>query len=281
MDKTLEELLGAPVVGAAAERPEWLFRLIAENPEFARAWRGQLKNVTECDRAVILLLIKADHTDAEILDALRWRPIRFHLETHNADLVRQMANLDREIKAERQRIARSVVVQKIQIYDGDPPKYLVTIQGKEVTLNSQELLSPALFRRRVMELCHVLPDVPTKKSEWDELVRNWLEVAEHIEVGTTDWSYMADEIAAALAQWPTMDVADAHMTDLRRGVVVKDSEANIEIIHMTPLRRELRVDGNLIGPQDLAVQMREAGWKADKVYVGGSQCRCWIRSLRT
>lgn len=276
-DQTLHDLLGAEVEPAASTMPQWLSATLAENPELSKAWRGLLKNVTECDRSVIVMLIQAGRGDSEILDALRWRPIRYHIDGADPQLVRQMAALAKEIRAERERIARSVVVQKVVIYDGDPPRYEVTVQGRQVTLTSQEMLSPALFRRRVMELCHILPDVPRKQSEWDEMVRGWLETAEHREVGTTDWKYAADEIASLIGQWPVMDAADAHVTDLRRGVVVRDADAEVEIIHLTPIRRELRADGIQIGPQDLAVQMREIGWKADVKYVGGAQVRCWTR----
>jgi hypothetical protein len=278
-ESTLADLLGSDVLSAATERPQWLFRMLAENPELSKAWRGLLKNVTECDRVVIAMLIQAGRTNPEILDALRWRPIRYHLDPGDPQLLRQMAALAKEIENERQRISRSVVVQHIVIYDGDPPRYEVTVQGKQVTLTSQELLSPALFRRRVMELCHILPDVPRKQAEWDEMVRGWLETAEHRELGTTDWSYVRDEIASIIQQWPIMEAADAHVSDLRRGVVIRDTDAGLDLVHLTPLRRELRGDGNQIGPQDLAVQMRELGWKADIKYVGSQQVRCWGRSI--
>ncbi len=276
---TLEVLTGASVAPGSTGIPTWLLEELARDEELNRAWRGLKRNTIECDRTVIQRLIKADRSDTDILDALRWRPIRYATPSDDQQLIRQMADLADEVRQERQRAARAVVVEKLVIYDGDPPRYQCTIQGREVTLTSQEMLSPVLFRRRAMELCHVLLDVPRKLSEWDEMVREWLEAAEHREVGVTDESYARGEVEAVIESWARIDASDAHVADLRRGVVVVDTDLAIELVHLTPIRRELRSDGIQIGPQDLAVQMRQIGWSDGVRYVGGAQVRCWSRPL--
>ena len=280
---TLHDLTGAKVDPVAAERPTWLDAALAADPVLDEAWRGLLKNVVECDRGVICALLRAGRTDLEILAALRWRPIRYHLPPEDESLVATMAKLSRVLRDERTRAARAVVVQGLVIYDGDPPTYRATVASAsgpvEVVLTSQELMSPTHFRRRVLELCHWLPDVPRKQTEWDDLVRGWLAAASHVNVGETDRSFNLGEIEAIVRQWPTMEAADAHESDLRRGVIVRDDEVGIEIIHLAAVRRELRVDGLVVGPQDLAVQMRDLGWRAERPYVGGKRVRAWTRKL--
>lgn len=280
----IEQITGLRVIDGAAsvdrERPAWLDEALAADDVLLEAWRGaEPKGEAAQDRVVIQRLLS--RSDEDIMGALRWRPSRFFRPPTEEKLVEELARCRRMLREEREHAQRSVVVERLVIYDGDPPSYDATVRVRggtqTVKLTPAQLLSAAQFKRRVMELCHDIVAVPRKQAEWEELVRGWLEAAERVSVGSTGDEFVDQEIDAIVSNWPIIDIADAVESDLRRGSVIDDEERALRIVHMAPVRQELRARGLEHDPNQLAIALRKLGWTNDRVYIGGKQVRAWTR----
>ena len=282
----IEALTGVRVLpGSKPEQtskiPAWLDEAFGADPELAEAWQGLGKRSgAVCDRIVVQRLIST-RTDEEIVSALRWRPGRFFLPDHHADMSRELAEARKMIREERKKIGNAVKCTHMIVYQQDPPQYLATVEvgGKswEVRLNASHLLNGPAFKRRVLEVCGHIVEVPVKRSEWEDLARGWLATAEVVSVDLPEDAYILGEIEAEIAGWVRLDAAEAHDHDLRRGCVVIDEEEGWTAVHMAPIRERLRMMALDHSPSATAVLMRRLGWESRQIRVQGVKIRAWVR----
>jgi hypothetical protein len=280
----LELLTGGKVDAPKATEPQgvpdWLSGVMAGDEALADAWQGLGKRtVSACDRVVISRLLS--RSDDDILSALRWRPHRFWRPVEDATLCQEMAECRRMIRQERQKQDNAAACTRLVVHLTDPPEYTATIAlvGKppaQVKLTSAHLISAAAFRRRVLEACAVLVDVPTKRAEWDEIVRGWLASAEVIRVEGIGDEYACGEIEAIISNWPVMEQVEAHMSDLRRGVVVMDDDG-ARYVHMAPLRDALKLAHLDMSPDKVAYWLDILKWRPARKRLQGVQARVWVR----
>ena len=272
--------VGAPKATEPQGVPDWLSGVMATDDALADAWQGLGKRtVSACDRVVISRLLS--RSDDDILSALRWRPHRFWRPTDDATLCQEMAECRRMIRQERQKQDNAAVCTRLVVHLTDPPEYSATIAAAnnapvQVKLTSAHLISAAAFRRRILEACAVLVDVPTKRAEWDEIVRGWLASAEVIRVEGGGDEYACAEIEAMIGNWPVMDEPEAHISDLRRGVVVLDDDG-ARYVHMAPIREALKQAHLDMSPDKVTYWLAILGWKATRKRLQGVQARVWVR----
>jgi len=76
-------------------------------------------------------------------------------------------------------------VERVVIKRAMPPIYEFTIDGNNLTLTAEDILSPRSFSLRFIEALHRMPQMPGKKSpvSWREHVNMWLAGAEVVDLG--------------------------------------------------------------------------------------------------
>lgn len=75
-----------------------------------------------------------------------------------------------------------LLIEKFVKVMGENPQYIFTIEGVEVTLSSQCLVSQQRFKTKIMDAVNKIPQ-KVKTAEWDGLIANMLTVAEIVESG--------------------------------------------------------------------------------------------------
>lgn len=73
-------------------------------------------------------------------------------------------------------------ISRIVKISGETPQYILTIDGYEVTMTSQSLISQLRFKCKIIDYVNKVPK-KVKTTDWDGMIENMLAVAEIVEVG--------------------------------------------------------------------------------------------------
>ena len=103
-------------------------------------------------------------------------------------------------------------VERVVIKKAMPPVYEFTIDGNQITLTAEDILSPRAFSLRFIEHLHKIPQMPGKRSpvSWREHVNMWLASAEVVDLGRDgrDDADMEDTIKYVIDSLPEASCLD-------------------------------------------------------------------------
>ena len=153
-------------------------------PEFSPGG-GRLDNSSSgYDFSVLLALIRAGVRDPnDLATTLYHRPDGGAKKKGLGYISRTVRNALELSAAADEHLAGATLnftVEEVAIYDCDPARYRLTIEGKELVLSSADLKGKGRFAVRFMDALHFAPTLPDDQKDWLSVVNGWLADAAEI-----------------------------------------------------------------------------------------------------
>ena len=169
------------------------------------------------------------------------------------------------------------VVDRIRIFDSDPPVYEFTIGGTVLKLGSSHLLSRAQFCARFLDGLRRVPALPSKAQAWRELVNDWLAHAEVVEQPpeASQAELLRQQIAAVIASLTIGDSAD----ELDQGKGLRH-DGTLIFKTLTVLKLLKDTYGE-VSAHVLCSYLRDLGFESKPVRLEGKLVRVWCGRRET
>ena len=247
------------------------------------------------DMSFLLALVKKGVTDAEQLaSALASRPnsraaekgaTYIHATVEKALESKPKAKAkpvpaEAEVKVTRageqpMLFAVDFTVEKVVIYDSDPPVYEFTIDGRSLKLSAEQLLRVSNFERRFLEVFSRMTKLPAAKDKaaWRQLVNGWLAGAERVEQPPE--SSREFQLREAIEDFVTdMQVGSEYLDlDRDRALLTEDGR---KAFKTKTLMKALRANFRDIGSHSVTATLRGMGFASERGRWDGKQARVWI-----
>lgn len=266
--------------------------LLQRNKRLGRLFNGHGKpeldaNGAELDRSssgydfsFVLALIKAGVTDADQLQAaLANRPDGAALGKGPRYLARTVANalaMSEVAKADAAaEFELDFEIQELRLFDSNPARYRVTIDGVSFVVTSAQFRSPGAFSLAFMDALHRVPAVPTKPEVWHTFVNGWIRNAVVVQQppDASREPRFLEAIETAITNLPIGDAVE----DLDHGKGVKLTDDRIAF-KTTAIQRVLRDDWPTVDPEDITRALRDLRYASASHTIDGTKARVWSRS---
>lgn len=166
-------------------------------------------------------------------------------------------------------------VERVVIYDSDPPVYDFHIDGKVMRVSSQQLQRSSAFELRFLEIFRRLVKLPSAKERaaWRDLVNSWLADAEHVE-----------QPPEASRDFQLREAIEDFIADMQVGSEPQDLDRDRALL--TPdgrkafktktLMKALRANFRDIGSHTVSAVLRGMGLTYSRPRFDGTQVRTWV-----
>ncbi len=276
----------------APSMPERVRALMRRNKRIGRLFNNQGKpeldaDGVELDRSssgydfsFVLALIKEGVTDqAELETALANRPDGSALAKGprywKRTVTNALATFDEAQEDAEADAALDFEVKELCLFNSNPARYVVTVDGGTFVLTSGQLRSPNAFALAFMDAIHRVPAVPTKPEIWHKIVNGWLTNAVVVEQppDASREPRFVEAIETAIANLPVGDAVE----DLDHGKAVKLPDGRVGF-KTTAMQRLLRDDWPTLDAEDITRVLRELGYTSASHTIDGTKVRIWSRA---
>lgn len=165
-----------------------------------------------------------------------------------------------------------VLISQLRKLLTDPPRYLLEVNGNDVELSSEEFLSFAVFRKRLMELRDLVIE-PIKQPSWEVQVRDLLKAKE--DIAAPDEASMTGQVLDRISSFLAFRDRAQSLEDLQRGLPY--TEGNRVFFRIADFQRYLqnnRVEGHVMTAQLYQI-LRGKGATHDRLSIGGQKVAVW------
>jgi hypothetical protein len=164
-------------------------------------------------------------------------------------------------------------ITRIQKIDGNPPVWILTVNGQPVRVSTRALKSHEAFRTAVLEQRNQLIR-PVRKRTWEKLIANLLQTLEVVEAPA---KFPApDQVWQMFLAWISRDVTVGKaMKCIRDGYPFFNEEENLLLFRGSDFLAHLRKEHRRIDARIVWRTLRNKGAKAERRRVLGKQGRFW------
>jgi len=236
------------------------------------------------DYSVVLALAKAGIDDPEELATVLWcRPDDAARSKGESYIHRTIERAQAQAKAERDSRSKhqrdtdegfDFTVDRVIMFQCDPPKYELGIEGKVLTLrNTGQLLSPTSFRNRFVDVLGRVPSMPSNRAMWRKWVDDLLARAEKEEM--PEEASGDGELRQQIAYIIGGLIVGENASDLDLGkCLIVNGERTFK---SQTIFQGVREAGLKPKPADTCVQLRKLGYSSGTDRVGDDVVRAWRR----
>lgn len=187
----------------------------------------------------------------------------------------------------RAEASANAAVERVRVFDSDPPEYEVTVFGRAIRMSSPQFTSVTQFRRRVFEVTGRWPK-RLKQDRHEKLLERWVRRAEVVHLGdSSDYRAKLEHVRDVLEEAPTIDLDDPEETAAQQalgssflaGIPVREDTFYVS---RNLIRSHVNRTGDLkVTPNEMSRILRDLGFgEADgepsvPLRVGDSQRRFW------
>lgn len=166
-------------------------------------------------------------------------------------------------------------VERVTIYEMNPPRFVFVIDGVELKLTAQDLRSVGAFSLRFLEGLHRVPQLRVKPARWDAMVNDWLRNAVKIWMPpeASEDGALREAVERALEDMPLQEVAELDVRIARGRFALEDGriafrgEALVgRVVSMTPQ----------VSPQAVYTVMHQIGCVEYAPRIAGKRVRLWL-----
>jgi hypothetical protein len=164
-------------------------------------------------------------------------------------------------------------VDRVIKITSDPPIYLVIYNGQEVKMDTQQFLSPGLFRRRIYEVTGQLI-APMKERQHEARI-----MATRIEIEAAPEEVdQPGQILEAFREWCEVHIPNSrNLAEVLRGNPFFDQEKRNVIFRAADLTSALSRQKKIDAPdRDVWSALRKLGCFRENVRIDGKQTKVWM-----
>jgi hypothetical protein len=175
-------------------------------------------------------------------------------------------------------LALDFKVQSFRVYDSNPPRFEMTVEGVTFLLSSRQLRSPGAFADAFLCALRRIPSVPRKLDEWTPVVNALLKDAVRVSMPpeASDEPTLRDDIERILLDLPVGEVTE----DLQHGKVVLLADGR-RAFKVEAIQKRLKDEGRDVLRQDICRHLHDMGYDSAPERIGGTPVRVWRRNAAT
>ncbi len=181
-----------------------------------------------------------------------------------------LARLD-ELKSDA--LLTDFEVERVRVFDSNPPIYELTIEGERLCLRSGQLACRRSFRTLFMNALRRIPTLPSE-ALWPDLVNAWLKDADVVEQPpeASEEPALREAAQDAIENLPE----GSERIDLDHGKCLRlpNGEVGFKVV---TLLRVLREDFPKLVRAELCRVLRDLGFENEPQTVEGKSTRTWFR----
>jgi hypothetical protein len=155
----------------------------------------------------------------------------------------------------------------------DPPRWLLSVNEKDLDLETDQLMSQAMFRKAVLERCSVI--VPLlKMGEWDDVLKGLL--AEHKVIEAPEDAGVLGQFMSLFYDFLMRRYHATRLDDLLSGVPFEDMEKGVVYFRAIDLSRYLdRQKFRMFDHGKLFTTLRQVGAGYQAIQLGNMKIQAW------
>ncbi len=286
--RTIE--LGAPPHAYAEPMRPALSILLSTNPRCRSLFNGTGKpgigsdgqttdtSSSGYDFSVCSELIRRGITDPVDLGRALWnRPDRSARDKGPAYIERTVNQALSRVEAAKAQQAGDItaatdfVVEKARLFNSVPARYEITIEGKVLRLDSDQLRSVQKFGLVFLDVLHRMPLMPSA-DDWRLFVNDLMARTEKVDMppDASEYGSIKEEVARIIQSMPAGDtVADL---DQGKGVRLENGRVAFKRKTISALLKEAHPDAEL---GDVSLILHDMGYQSRPHRVGDSVVRLW------